>query len=967
MPGLEIFSSPQIEDLLPLLCERLRQPLPQPLADEWLIVPAQGLRLWLIDRLARELGICAGISFKQPVKAVFELLAATGDGWNESGIVAWQLLPGLQNLPPDPAFVLLRDFLESPNEGKSEGKNTGSIGNRLDLALRLAQLYQHYGLYRPQLLADWSRKLPDPEQALARWQAWLWRALPGPSLPQLLEQLPAGLGSALASGRLPARIQVFGCSWLPPLLLDLLQTVSQQIPVSLYLPSLNPKFPMADLNSGLRQALYARVGQGHQIESEVVTAPLARVSVHACAGPLRELEALRQWLLARFATGTDLLPDQVAIAAPNLQPYQALIPFVLDGLPFKILGQRPLERSALLQAFRKVLELADSRMERQQVLALLELEPVARRFDLDVAERELCRHWLDEVSIRWGWDSEQRREATTVAFAENSWQSGIERLLLGYVMGQSELFAGIAPYADLEGSQGQTLGKLLSLLEALRETRDQLRHRRGLVQWSGVLANVLERFLYPLHLGDWEHLTDLFARLRDAGSFFTEAVPIGAVRTWLQAQLRELESEPLPGGQIACAPLELLQQVPSRVLCLLGLNDRGFPRSERAGELDLLAQDPLPGDLQPRGLDRELWLAALQSAREELWISYQGINARDGAELPPSLLVTELLENWPEWDGERTITRHPLHPPLPLNPDPAPGDFCPEALPAEPPLVLALTDLQAFWRNPAGYFLRQRLELGFGRAAEPEEDCEAMELQALERHTLGQQLLQRSQPLEAEYASMLARSQLPVGRLGRIRFEEGANQAEAFAARKQAFETENEPQVLPFAIACDGLQLEGELSLWPNGQKFSRYGALRPQELMDAWISHLLLQQLDVAPEQRFTHLLGVDKQLRFEPVALAEHHLEQVLKYTQAGLTEPLAYFPRCARVYAEALLAGKPPEAALRAAEAEWQGRPGQSGESSRPDWQICFRDQDPLGPRFQELVQAVWTPLLEALQEE
>lgn len=956
---MEIITAPSIDSLILPLVDRLAQPLDNPLAEEWLIVPAQGLQLWLTLQIARRLGICSGIRWLRPLEALRGLLGTAGLPAATPGDVFWQLLPQLQHLPEDPVFEPIREFLGGGSRREAE------------LALRLAELFQNYSLYRPAMLEAWRQGRLWPRAEAARWQARLWRALPGPGLPESVLRLPAIFAEGVSD--LPPRIHVFGCTHLPPTLLKALAALPPEHPVSLYIPALATDFPMYAANAGLREALRAalRPLPAKRIPLRAAKPAPAAVSLHACAGPLRELEDLRDWLLASFAGDETLRWEDVLIVAPDLRPYQALLPFVMGrepGLPVQLLGQPPLERSALLQAFQRVLEAAGGRMGRQELLELMELEPVARRFGLAPEERELCRHWLDAVKIRWGWDAEQRQELTDVAFAENSWQAGLDRLLLGYVMGhQDRLFAGIAPYADLEGSQGRTLDKLLSLLEALRQLRTQLRKRHALPAWGQLLGDVLARFMQPIELADWEKLTDLFARLAESGESFGQRVGLGRIRSWLRYELRQLEAEPLPGGRISCAPLAMMQGVPARIVCALGLNDRGFPRAEQPSEIDLLSLFPEPGDAGPRSLDRELWLSLLASARQSLRISYQGVSPRDGVELQPSLLLTELQENWPVWDGEKAPVRHPLHPPLPRLTEVALRDFGADALSPAVALSLPLEQLLTFWRNPAGFFLRQRLEYGYPRAADEAADSEAMELQPLDRYQLGQALLGRAGSLEGEYQRLRAQHQLPVGRLGRIRFEEGANQAEAFAARKQAYEAGAEPRPLPVLYRRPGIELSGELMLWPDGLRLSRYGQLRPQELLEAWLSHLLLQLQPLPETQKITRLLGVDQIQRFDPIPLPEPRLAALLELMRQGLSQPLAFFPKSSFAYAEALHKGKAPEIALRDAETAWLGRPGTPGESEKPEWRVCFREQPVLGPVFQDLAERVWLPLLQALQSD
>jgi exodeoxyribonuclease V gamma subunit len=87
-----------------------------------------------------------------------------------------------------------------------------------------------------------------------------------------------------------------------------------------------------------------------------------------------------------------------------------------------------------------------------------------------------------------------------------------------------------------------------------------------------------------------------------------------------------------------------MRSIPFKVICLIGMNDGAFPRSDRHLSFDLMAQKPRLGDRSLRADDRYLFLETLLSARQRLHLSYVGQSIRDNSEAPPSVLVSELLD-----------------------------------------------------------------------------------------------------------------------------------------------------------------------------------------------------------------------------------------------------------------------------------------------------------------------------------
>ena len=115
-----------------------------------------------------------------------------------------------------------------------------------------------------------------------------------------------------------------------------------------------------------------------------------------------------------------------------------------------------------------------------------------------------------------------------------------------------------------------------------------------------------------------------------------------------------------------CALLPM-RSIPFRVVCLLGMDDGVFPRVRRAPSFDLMSAAPEPGDRSLRDEDRQLWLETLLSAREHLLISYVGRSVRDNRELPPSVVLSELVDHLDQAYTDRAgpagtvrVIHHPL-------------------------------------------------------------------------------------------------------------------------------------------------------------------------------------------------------------------------------------------------------------------------------------------------------------------
>ena len=254
--GLRLFTSNRLERLAALLADTARAPLPSPFEAEIVIVQSQGMARWLQFELARRLGVCAHVRFPFPKGYAWELfraadpsLASEADG--EPEVLTWRLMRLLPAHAEQRGFEPVAHYLAHDAEGRK----------RFQLARRLANLFDQYLIYRPEMILRWESGRAGPGE---EWQAALWRALakeattPHPA--QLGEKLAAALRhGAWPTGKLPSRLSIFGISALPPFYVELFEELAQRVPVNMFLLQPTPEY-WGDINSArctmraLRQA-----------------------------------------------------------------------------------------------------------------------------------------------------------------------------------------------------------------------------------------------------------------------------------------------------------------------------------------------------------------------------------------------------------------------------------------------------------------------------------------------------------------------------------------------------------------------------------------------------------------------------------------------------------------------------------------------------------------------------------------
>ncbi|MGE4242848.1 exodeoxyribonuclease V subunit gamma [Ramlibacter sp.] len=735
------------------------------------------------------------------------------------------------------------------------------------------------------------------------------------------------------------------------------------------------------------------------------------VQIHAAHSLTRELEVLHDCLLGRFAADASLRPSDVLVVTPDLERAAPLVEAVFGTasgprhIPFAITGRARSEVDAPVRAFLELLSIASSRCTATQVHGLLQQPVVARRFGLDAEALQRIHGWIAGAGIHWALDAEHVDGFALPRHASHTFEDGLDRLFLGYAL-PTEVdvpFDGtLLPQGDAEGSSALALGAFRQFVDRLRALRDGLSQPRGAVAWGAFLHEAADDFLEPDddELEDHVELHAAFDAVAQAmvRGGVDGAVGATVVRAALKSALDVAAMGGVPTGRVTFTSMTSLRNLPFRIVCALGMNDGAFPTPDRPPEFDLMAHRPRLGDRQRRIDQRTLFLDLLLAARDCFYLSYTGRSIRDNAPLPPSVMVSELLDVLlPAMAGDarearaRLVTAHPLQPfrPAPraveaqvqVQVQPAPeieegeGEeevFEPSlaffAAPLAPPgpewREVSLDTLIRFFRNPSRYLLKERLGVELPREEDTLDDDEPFLPTVPARSALAQRLL----PLllagaQADAVRPLARAgtELPVGALGDADRESEVTSLAEFA--REVREACGGPAMAPvnstIAIEVDGEAWRVHASwpdLRPTGLVRWRYDKEHARDVLQSWLRHLALCASGLEGVAPCTLWIGLGGRREFAPrsAAYATQALAELLRLYRDGLVAPLPFFPKASWAYVS-------NDGSASKARQAWIGSPQFGGESRDVAYRLAFRGvQDPLDAAFERVADAVFAPI-------
>jgi exodeoxyribonuclease V gamma subunit len=1068
MTGLSIITSNRMDLLIEQLAAWMRAAAGPPLLPETIVVQSRGMERFVSMELARRNGISANLQFPFPnafLEAAFRAVCPELPERSpfEPAILAFRIMARIPERLSEPDFAPLKGFLDEDHRSAKLHQ----------ISHRVADLFDQYLLFRPDMMERWEQGRVDPAERPYRWQALLWQDLSREAaaphrvrLRRVLAEAVRDRAAGLAA--LPRRVCLFGISYLPRFHLEVFTGLSRVMPVTLF--SLNPcreywadivsareaqkmqrrRGGAAEAGGGLHLeegnpllAAWGRLGRefldavtetGAQTSERFVDpgsgSLLARVQsdilnlreprrapglkadgsigVHVCHSPMREVEVLHDQLLALLDGEPGLQPRDIVVMTPDIELYAPFIAAVFGAqgdpqrrIPFCIADRSPQRVNGTLQAFFALLDLRDSRLEAAQILRLLEAPSIRAKFNLEDARLEQLEQWVRQAGVCWGKDATTPRELGLPAHAQNTWQAGIDRLLMGYALPPigSEVFQGVRGCDTVEGSEVRLLDRFLAFLECVFALSAALRVPRRLGAWRTELNHAAATFFPESAAGEGgilelQRLLADLAQMEEAAGF-TAAVPVEVVRACLSARLESAGAGRgfLSGGVTFCTLLPM-RTIPFEVVCLLGMNHDAFPREDHRLTFDLMARTPRPGDRSRRSDDKYLFLEALTAARRNFIISHVGQSLQDNSPIPPSVVVSDLLDAIERGYGvaleEGIVTHHRLQAFSPdyFNSRSELFSYSSEDLRAcvaaaarkpPPPFFSAPVRLEAaeqeawgrpdllrvvsFFAHPAKCLVRGRLGIRLDLPPAETGDREPFQLQGLERFSAGSRLLEHrlagGLPGEA-FAELYAAGRLPHGTVGEVVFQDLWAEVDGFARRLQPLWPVGAERTIENRWELGGISLSVRLpGIRGNGCLRYRFAKIRARDVIELWLQHLALCLNTEGNDTCESVMVGRDQTLRLSAAADSRAALEDLLSLYRQGIEMPLAFFPESSLAYARAI--DRSEYKALAAARSAWEGSDLRPGEGADPYLRRCFEASDPLGEEFARLSRRVFDPIL------
>lgn len=1041
---LFVHQSNQLELLAEQFSEHYRNPVVDPLASELVVVPNYAIERWLSLTLADHLGISANLSFSFPAEFSWAMLRTVIGTLPETapfapGNLRWRILSLLEAEAAE--FPELDAYLHQADQ-----KRVYELACQIETIFDRYLFYRPGWILdweNGQDADHWQARLWGKLVAETQGMHWVnlrhkftqCLASPKRKLPLRVSffgvtELSPGYLELLGSLSLEMDIHIFAvnpCEVFWSDITDEKSILKAADAVSEYLEVGNPLLAsmgrqgrdffdlLLSLNcveEKLRfvplqaDTLLSHIQQDvlalHQREAnstgDISATPdfLASISIHSCHSWMREAEVIHDQILAALARDASLTPADVVIMTPDIEiaaPYlDAVFSTATQKLPYTISDIGLNSTNEMAETLLALLEIPGSRFEVNRILGLLEFAVVRARFGLDKTAVKQIADWCLQTNIRWGIDAQSRKKSGLPETHEHSWKNGLNRMLLGYMMNSDGFYEGTLAYTEIEGSLAVDLGRFVEFAEKLFTIAAWETQKLSLPKWIENLNQTIDLFSLAENSESVERqqLRALLQGLADQGevSGYDNDLDFKCLRHLVQQEIENnTDSRKFMSEGVTVSRFSPMRNVPFAVVCLMGMNDKDFPKRIPKQSFDLASQAFWRGDRSARNADRYLFLESILSARKKLIISYSGQDIQTNESRPPSVLVNELLDYIETGYGvaaKEMVVKHPLQSfstrylnqnpegeqPLFTYQEFAQGKGSTDqtgrfqfmdddaVIAIETPEIIELSQLERFFKSPVRYFLQQVMGISLGEELADLAEREPFQIESF----IDAEILQMIADNEAEALIRLrALGYLPHGKPGDQLFEQQQQIAHSFLSRLPALDS---PKTEHFEIKVGSTVLRGSLNnLYPDGQFIVQMNPVWASWRIPVWLRHLVLCSIDSNAYDHSTKIFTPDEDVCLAQVDHPQQYLQSLIDTFIEGQSKAIKLFPKTSYEYA---LADK-PEKALEKATGKWLDAFNYTGEGSKEEYQLAFRGSPmPLDNEFTQLSEKLFKPFISHLQD-
>lgn len=881
---------------------------------------------------------------------------------------------------------------------------------------------------------------------------------------QLMQRIKKG---GFSSEKLPEQITLFGVSQIPQIFLDILQALGEHIDVTLYwfnpaegywadnvstkrllksqskgmaiahmeignpllssfgvmgkvffnqlleagveLIELNSNHDHSNSMLGYLQSAIQQAGSFDHEGRPIVQHDDMSIRIASSHSVVREIESLKDHLLALFENDPTLRPHDVVVMAPNIADYAPFVHQIFrhSVIPYSISDVSVADSAPIFKLLSLLTGITKRRLSVLELTEIVSGPAVLSKFNLTADRASELMGLAYRNHVRWG-----LRRGTNGTQHNNTWEDGTLRLIAGQSLGSDSCINGAYPFRS-QSSDRVDYAKVALFLDELACWHDVASAFRPVAEWVECIRDVLSILVdESVDPDNALIIQDVLNALLDSTESISLDMPVSIdfIERFLASSFSatSIRSRFLAGAVnfTNCVPM---RSIPFKVICLLGLNDTEFPRKAPASGLDLIAKFPRSGDRNPRIDDRYFMLETLLLAQKAVYFSYQGNSAKTNEERAPSTLLQELQRFLPSqfiMEGTESCAiseqyravidavsiRNALQPfsahyfngsmtsysenwadvAISLSKNREDSAFIFGSRSAETYTNTVTTrDFKMLLKNPAALYIKLRYGAEIDYREPPLESLEPMIIDGLDSYNLksqGIRWLNDEKVKRLWFAHKKSTGELPIGELSSLVLNRSMSLAEDIHAVYSQFTPAIE-KLVSTAIEHNDLIMDCSFNIDSvnSNRQVVHYaaGKATPSRLIDLWVETTIAQAFGIADGGVLVSSEGSKVGVTTLMLENANSAYQQLVDLFFSNLERPLATNPDLLFKYRDLLAANKSTDLILTEVKKEWFGvwkyNARQPGLNEQGSITRLFPSVDAYESRFLECAPIIVEPLL------
>ncbi|MCX7821041.1 MAG: exodeoxyribonuclease V subunit gamma [Brevinematales bacterium] len=363
-------------------------------------------------------------------------------------------------------------------------------------------------------------------------------------------------------------------------------------------------------------------------------------------------------ILYNMEMDKNLLFDDILVIVPDIKNYRTTITDIFSKnpyhshpkinkkakIPFHIYEKNIFKESNFNKMISDFFELIENNFSKLSLLKIIENPLLMKKFKIKENELIIIRKWLEELGA---FDEDENFVISRITHS-------LKRLKFGIIMEKKSpeeekfVYENILPYYD-NHSNIKMIDTFISITERLYELVEISKEEKKLSEWINFIKSFINDFINSEEDNEENQIHIFYQRnlnlLLELDLIREEKLSFHEAKFHflnLMIDLINQRNSNLFNGVCVSSFLPM-RAIPFKIIYILGINEGVFPSQDDKSSLNLRNIKILYNDISKRRLDNFLFIEAIFSAQQKVYISFVGYDPHEDSELFPSSSLYNLI------------------------------------------------------------------------------------------------------------------------------------------------------------------------------------------------------------------------------------------------------------------------------------------------------------------------------------